>query len=137
MLTTYCTARSRQAYFPQVEEAIWREFPGPIDLRFGSTGEISGFQPRPWQYGYKAAAGTVDVSSTPGARACETAQRWSEGDVPIERVLQTPTLDEMIDQVATGPNAHFAGRSESLHLSVASPSLLLSTDNKSQQLHRL
>ena len=60
-ITSFAILPAPLTYFPQVEEAIWSEFPGPIDL--DRPAKFLVFQPRPWQY----AAGTVGISSTPKA----------------------------------------------------------------------
>src|SRR5579864_6716085 len=59
------------------------------------------------------------------------------GDVPIERVLQTHTLDEMIDQGQRAQTLTLQDEANHCTCRSASPSLLLSKDNKSQQLHWL
>src|SRR5215468_3219357 len=59
------------------------------------------------------------------------------GDVPIERVLQTDALDEMIDQRQRAQS--LALQDEANHCTCPSQylALVLATDDKSQPLHRL
>jgi hypothetical protein len=59
------------------------------------------------------------------------------GNVPIERVLQTDALDEMIDQRQRAQSLALQG--EANHCACPSQylALVLATDDKSQPLHRL